>query len=108
MLEVGDNEPDSMTKTGADGDIPALREAAWRISRGSQRAWTAVDRGPHRYDLEGRHNGGGQVEATTGKTFGVTGIACHARYGPTGRRSGSARVGAALGMAWSGRPRCGG
>ena len=70
MLEVGDNEPDSVTKTGADGDVPAPREAARRISRGSQRAWTAVDRGPQRYGPKRRRNGGGQVGATAGKTSG--------------------------------------
>ena len=58
MLEVGDNEPDSVTKTGADGDVPAPREAARRISRGSQRAWTAVGPGPHRPGLKRRHNNG--------------------------------------------------
>ena len=32
MLEVGE-EPDNVTKTGADSGIPALREAALRIPR---------------------------------------------------------------------------
>ena len=41
MLEVDDNEPDSVMKAGADGDVPAPREVARRISRGSQHAWTA-------------------------------------------------------------------
>ena len=32
MLEVGE-EPDGVTKTGADDSVPAPREAAWRIPR---------------------------------------------------------------------------
>ena len=70
MLEVGDNEPDGVTKTGADGDVPAPRKVARRISREIQRAWMAVDRGPQRYGLKGRRNDGGQVGATAGKTSG--------------------------------------
>ena len=101
VFEVGDKEPDSVTKTGADGDVPVRREVARRISRGSQRAWTEVDGGPQRYDPKGRRNDGGEYLRA------VAGIACHARYGLTGRRSGNARVGAASGTAWSGRPRCG-
>ena len=69
MLEVGE-EPDNVTKIGADGDVPTSREAARRISRGNQRAWTAVDHGPMRYGPKGRRNGGEQVGATAGKTSG--------------------------------------
>ena len=70
MLELGNNDPDNMTKTGADGGVPAPREAARRISRESQRAWAAVDRGSQRYSPKRRRNSGGQVGATTGKTSG--------------------------------------
>jgi hypothetical protein len=33
MLEVGGEEPDSMTKTSADGGVPAPRETAQTIPR---------------------------------------------------------------------------
>ena len=72
MLEGGE-EPDNMTKTGTDGGIPAPREAARRISHGSQHAWTAVDHGSQRYGPKGRRSGGGQVEATIGRPQGAGG-----------------------------------
>lgn len=40
MLEVGEG-PDSVTKTGVDGGIPAFREAARRTPRRSRHMGTA-------------------------------------------------------------------
>lgn len=129
MLEVGDNEPDSVTKTGTD-DVPAQREAAQRISRGSRRAWTTVDQGRSATVRRGNGATAGRTGRRRGRPQagcrdrvtrslrpdGATQWQCEDRcslrdgfgaavdhgprhYGPKGRRSGSARYGATTGTA---------
>ena len=130
MLEVGE-EPDSVTKTGADGGVPAPKEVVRRMpqevdARG--RRWTAghdatarrgdaaaAGRSGRRRKTSERSQGpraavlqpeGAAQRRSAGWCNRMDGLetaawtACHARYGPTGRRSGGARVDAA-----TGRPR---
>ena len=72
MLEVGDNEPDSVTKTGADSEVPTPREAAWCISRekstrvdgGAPRAAALRPEGAMQRQREGRCSLGDGLERT--------------------------------------------
>ena len=52
MLEGGE-EPNSVTKTGADGGVPASRKMARRIPREIDARDGGVDCGPRRYGPKG-------------------------------------------------------
>ncbi|XP_048556093.1 proline-rich receptor-like protein kinase PERK9 [Triticum urartu] len=101
MLEGGE-EPDNVTKTGADGGVPAPRETTRRIPQEVDAHDGGVNHGPRRYDPKGRRSGGGQVRATAGRPRGGGSDREPWSCSLKGRRNGGARVGAAAGTASGG------